>query len=67
MDLDVKNWVVHIVGPDDVIPKADELDALRSANAVNVEIERARRSHANDPNYPFAMAIARKANDEEVV
>lgn len=53
-------WYVHIVGPDDVIEKADELDALRSANAVNIEIEGDRRGHANDPNYPFAIALAVK-------
>lgn len=53
-------WIVHIVGPDDVIPKTDELDALRSANAVNIAIERERRSHVNDPNYPFAIALAKK-------
>lgn len=53
-------WVVHIVGPDDVIEKADELDALRSANAVNIAIERERRHHANDPNYPFSIALVKK-------
>lgn len=55
-----EQWIVHIVGPDDVIQKADELDALRSANAVNIEIERERRRHANDPNYPFAIALAKE-------
>lgn len=59
-------WIVHIVGPDDVIPKADELDALRSANAVNIEIERERRRFANDPNYPFSIAIAKREAREEI-
>ena len=56
-------WIVHIVGPDDVIPKAGELDALRSANAVNIEIEKARRPHADDPNYPFAIALAKRSEE----
>ncbi len=59
-------WFVHIVGPDDVIEKADELDALRSANAVNVQIEREQSKHANNPNYPFMIAIARKEGDIEI-
>lgn len=29
------NWVVHVVGPDDVLPQPDELTALREANALN--------------------------------
>ena len=53
-------WFVHIVGPDDVIAKSDELDALRSANAENVQIEREQSRHANNPNHPFMIAIARK-------
>lgn len=57
-------WYVHIVGPDDVIEKSSEIDALRSANAVNVTIERERRGHANDPNWPFAMALAVRSQEE---
>lgn len=57
-------WIVHIVGPDDVIDKDGELDALRSANAVNIEIERERRRYANDPNYPFSIAIAKRQEGE---
>lgn len=55
-----ENWIVHIVGPDDVIPKSNELDALRSANAVNIELERDRRKFANDSNYPYAIALAKR-------
>lgn len=60
MSGNTEQWIIHIVGPDDIIPKANELDALRAANAVNVEIERERRRHPNDPNYPFAIALAKK-------
>jgi hypothetical protein len=59
-----EQWSVHIVGPDDVIQKSNELDALRSANAVNIEIERERQLHANDPNYPFAIALAKKESKD---
>lgn len=65
MSENIQQWIVHIVGPDDVIQKADELDALRSANAVNIEIERERRGHANDPNYPFAIALAKKESKDQ--
>ncbi len=65
MDEMDEKWLVHIVGPDDLIPKSDELDALRSANAVNIDIELERRSHANDPNWPFTIALARRATDDE--
>jgi hypothetical protein len=60
-----EQWIVHIVGPDDVIQKVDELDALRAANAVNIEIERERRRHTNDPNYPFAIALAKKESKDQ--
>jgi hypothetical protein len=29
------SWVVHVVGPDDVLPQPDEITALREANALN--------------------------------
>lgn len=60
-----EQWIVHIVGPDDVIAKTSEIDALRSANAVNIELERERRRFANDPNYPYAIAIARRQTDAD--
>lgn len=62
---DSNQWVVHIVGPDDVIEKASELDALRSANACNIQIERERRHYANDPNYPFMIALAKRRSEIE--
>lgn len=54
-------WEIHIVGPDDVLDKdSDELAALREANALNTRLERDRRRFANDPNYPYCIAIVRK-------
>ena len=41
-------WVVHVLGPDDVIPQPDELAALRCANATNKMIWSQER-HQNDP------------------
>jgi hypothetical protein len=60
-----EQWIIHIVGPDDVIQKVNEMDALRSANAVNIEIERERRGHAADPDYPFAIALAKKDSKDK--
>jgi len=60
METNSDKWYVHIIGPDDVIEKADELDALRSANAVNVEIEREQRRFGDNPNHPYAIALAVK-------
>lgn len=58
---EAQEWEIHIVGPDDVIDKGiDELEALREANALNAHLERDRRQFANDPDYPYAIAIVRK-------
>lgn len=62
-----KFWFLHIVGPDDLIPKIDELTALREANALNAHIEKERRQHANDPNWPFSIAIVRTAGDVQAM
>lgn len=48
---------LHILGPDDIIPHATELAALREANALNIAMAEARRKHANDPHYPWSMAV----------
>lgn len=66
-DEDSKPWLVHVVGPDDLIEMPNELEALRTANATNIEIERERRPHANNPNHPFAIALAvhRDVNESE--
>jgi hypothetical protein len=58
-------WSIHVVGPDDVIPYDDELTALREANALNSVIEQQRRKYANDPNYPFSIAIVRRASNSD--
>lgn len=60
-------WVVHVVGPDDVIKQDDELSALRYANAVNTHAEKERRKFANDPNYPYWIAIVRRFDDPEIM
>jgi hypothetical protein len=41
-------WVVHVLGPDDVIDQPDELTALRVANATNKMIWNLPR-HEHDP------------------
>jgi hypothetical protein len=56
-------WQVHIVGPDDIIPYEDELAALREANALNRHMERKRREYANDPNYPYSIALVEEAEN----
>lgn len=49
-------WVVHILGPDDVIDQPDELTALREANGINKMIARKSRR----PDDPFILAILQK-------
>ena len=34
-EADVSEWVVHILGMDDVYPARDMLDAIRSAHEIN--------------------------------
>jgi len=57
-----QEWVVHVVGPDDVIAQPNELTALRYANSTNATAERDRRS--GGPNWPYIIAVVRKANDK---
>ena len=62
----VEGWCIHVVGPDDVIQCADEMSALRQANALNAHMERDRREFANDSDYPYSIAIVRRADAPEV-
>jgi len=51
------SWVMHILGPDDVIPCRGEFDALRRANQHNKQFA---KLMANDPspNDPYCVALA---------
>jgi hypothetical protein len=51
-------WVMHILGPDDVVECQDELDALRKANQHNKTFA---RLMVNDPspNDPYCVALAK--------
>lgn len=57
---DSEKWIVHIIGPDDVIPQENELTALQYANAVNKtiasEVERISGG-------PFMIAVAKTTLD----
>jgi hypothetical protein len=53
-------WVVHVIGPDDLIDQPDEMTALREANALNVAFAKDRESIDGDPNYPVMMAVAKQ-------
>lgn len=66
MTTENQRWVVHVVGPDDVIEQPDELTALRYANNTNVVAERDRRSNANDPNWPYIIAVVRNLDNEKI-
>ncbi len=50
----IEKWVVHIMGPDDVIEQPDELTALRAANGINL----AALSLERTENTPFVRAVA---------
>lgn len=53
-------WRVHIIGPDDLVLQPDETTALREANRLNIFISQERLKHANDPLYPWSMAVVEK-------
>lgn len=56
------DWVVHLIGADDVFPQPDELTALREANALNKAIaQRARHEHD-----PFCVALVKDRATETV-
>lgn len=50
-------WVMHIIGPDDVIPCVGEFDALRKANQHNKAFARLMADDPS-PNNPYCVAIA---------
>lgn len=54
-------FVVHIIGPDDVIDYPDEITALREANAVNKLYLQQLLKHGDD--MPLCVAIV-KTKDE---
>ncbi|HEY6872771.1 MAG TPA: hypothetical protein VI298_08610 [Geobacteraceae bacterium] len=58
------NWVVHIIGPDDVIPQPDELTALRESNKINEGIARMNAVDHSE-NDPFVIAVAKNSDTEK--
>lgn len=58
----MSKWVVHVIGPDDVLPFPDELAALRDANAINKMLASIERR----PNDPFVIALVKNTEIEEV-
>lgn len=64
MESKAEKWVMHIIGPDDVIEQPDELTALRKANEFNKELIRfAPERHQHDP---VILAVAKNAMVDEV-
>jgi len=59
-----EKWVVHIVGPDDVIDQPDEITALREANALNKVIDI--QGSNCQPNAPHVVALAKNVMIEEL-
>jgi len=58
-------WVVHLIGPDDVIDQPDELTALREANKLNIGLARRRAEDPSD-NDPHCWAVVKDASVESV-
>jgi hypothetical protein len=58
------DWVVHVLGPDDVMPQPDELTALRVANDTNKMFA---KMVAEDPspNWPHCWAVVKNRRTEE--
>ena len=60
-----EKWVMHIIGPDDVIDMPDEITALRRANQHNKQFAKIMRKEPS-PNDPYCVAVAKNADIEEV-
>lgn len=58
----IERWVVHIIGPDDVIDQPDEITALREANGINKALLQLERTE----NTPFILAVVKDTNIEDV-
>lgn len=50
-------WVVHVLGPDDVIPQASRADAVRAAHSINQAVVEWGDEKLNDPLYPTVWAV----------
>lgn len=59
-----KKWVLHIIGPDDVIEYPDEITALREANELNKGLVKAMA--ARHPNDPVILTVVKNTATEEV-
>lgn len=51
-------WIVHILGPDDVIPCVSQYEALRTANEINREWAKWCAENPS-PNNPVQIAVAK--------
>lgn len=58
-----EKWVVHIVGPDDVIECRNEIDALRRANQHNKQFAKI-MGEDHSPNDPYCVALAKNISYE---
>lgn len=58
-------WVLHLIGPDDVIDQPDELTALREANKLNIGLARRRAADPSDHD-PHCWAVVKDASKESV-
>ena len=54
------SWRVHILGPDEIFPMPNELEALRQCNMTNIVLANIHLKYANDPNYPWSMAVVER-------
>lgn len=55
-------WIIHLIGPDDVIGQPDEITALREANLIN----KALLTLEQTENTPFVIAVVKDADTETV-
>jgi hypothetical protein len=59
-NLDSK-WVVHIVGPDDIVDQKDEISALRIANETNLKLWRMlEEDDDRTGGWPLVFAVAKQ-------
>jgi hypothetical protein len=56
------DWIVHVLGPDDIISQPDEITALRQANIINKAFWKMPRNE----NDPIIVAIVKNKQTDSL-
>lgn len=58
------SWAIHVLGPDDLMRRSDELAALREANEINILMAKEREEVVKKGQDPWPYVIALVVKDE---